>query len=176
MTNTFDVLKGKSLGAAIKGREKVAATFAAREHQLAYSALVHVDEHHDVIYLNRLYAVTPANYRYGLMMWAKEFGKCRFDSKTREFVFSKGKKSDLKSALNVAPANYKPAKGDNSEPAAFDEIKALEKFIERCVDKDASPTMVHGLQQILKAVKRPAVVADNSQKADTAAKAEQNAA
>ncbi len=153
MTAKFEILKGKALSAAIKGRAKVAATFTQREHQLALSCLVHVDEHHDVIYLNRLFEVTPQNYRGGLMKWAAAFGKCKFDSKAGEFTYVKGKKSDLEAAAKIAPANYQKEASQDSTPAEFDEVKALEKVIERFVDKDASPSVVQALQAALRVAK-----------------------
>ena len=76
---TFNVLKGAALGKAISGQGKAIATFTAREHQLAYSAIAHLDEHNDVKYLNALYDVTPVNYRAGLRAWAAAFSKAKFD-------------------------------------------------------------------------------------------------
>ncbi|MCM0751527.1 hypothetical protein DEA98_09985 [Brucella pseudogrignonensis] len=65
----FKVLKGNALGKAIEGRGEAIATFTEKEHQLAYSAIAHLDEHNDAKYVNALYAVTPVNYRAGLRAW-----------------------------------------------------------------------------------------------------------
>ncbi|EBX4816790.1 hypothetical protein DRY87_24495, partial [Salmonella enterica subsp. enterica serovar Newport] len=60
---SFAILSGKSLKSAIAGYGKIAATFSQKTHQLAYSALDHVEQHHDAIYCNAIYSATPKNYR-----------------------------------------------------------------------------------------------------------------
>lgn len=163
---TFTVLKGKALSAAIKGRAKVASTFTEREHQLAYSALAHVDEHHDVIYVQRLLEVTPKNYQPGLIAWATAFGKCKYDRKAEQFSYVKSKKSDLPAAMKVAPANYQKAATAKTQ-AAFDEVKALESVIAKFEKNKASTVTVRALKAALAIAKggdKPAVtiVADNT--------------
>ena len=57
----FTVLSGSAIGKAIVSFGKAIGTFKAREHQLAFSAINHVDLHNDPKYLNALYTATPAN-------------------------------------------------------------------------------------------------------------------
>lgn len=133
----FSVIKGAALGKAIAGQGKAIATFTAREHQLAYSALVHMEAQddkpasNDVKYLNALLEVTPANYRAGLIGWATAFGRVSYDAKERVFAYAKGKTADLEGAMNVAPANY--AKDSNKANAA--PAKSLMERVESAANK-----------------------------------------
>lgn len=161
----FNVLKGAALGKAIAGQGKAIATFTAREHQLAYSALSHLDEHNDAKYLNALYAVTPANYRGGLRGWAMAFGKASFDTEKGEFGYAKGKKSDLEKAMEVAPANYaKESKGGNAEQP-FDEIDYLEKTLKRLQDKGASVQTIKAMEGVVRVAKGTALTVIKAEKA-----------
>lgn len=148
----FEVLSGKKLASAIAGRAKAVATFTEREHQLAYSALVHADMHNDPKYLNALHDVTPANYRRGLVAWAGAFGNVTFDQKSGAFVYAKGKKSDLPAALEVAPANYQKAESAKKD-AAFDEVAELERIVKRFAEKGASMATLNALKATLNAAK-----------------------
>ncbi|EBW2353252.1 hypothetical protein C9W97_25240, partial [Salmonella enterica subsp. enterica serovar Enteritidis] len=103
---SFAILSGKSLKSAIAGYGKIAATFSQKTHQLAYSALDHVEQHHDAIYCNAIYSATPKNYRASIVKWLTAFGKVSFDTVKLEFTYSKGKKSDLSAALLISPADY----------------------------------------------------------------------
>lgn len=165
----FNVLKGAALGKAITGQGKAIATFTAREHQLAYSALAHLDEHNDAKYLNALYAVTPANYRGGVRAWVLAFGKASFDADKNEFAYAKGKKSDLVKAMEIAPANYaKEAKGGSSEQS-FDEIDFLEKALKRLQDKGGSVQTIKAMEGVVRVAKGTALTVIKAEK--TAAKA-----
>lgn len=125
---TFAILTGKSLSKAIAGFGKVVSTFSEKTHQLAYSAINHVEEHHDAIYCTALYNATPANYRAPLAKWLTAFGKVAFDSKKLTFSYSKGKKSDLPTALTVSPADYaKSGKAETGKASKtlFERIEAI---------------------------------------------------
>ena len=148
----FQVLAGKALASAIAGRAKAVATFTEREHQLAYSALNHVELHNDAKYLNALFDVTPANYRKGLVSWATAFGKVSFDSKERAFAYAKGKKSDMDQAMEIAPANYEKAKGEKPK-AAFDEVTYLERVIKKMDEEGASPRVMQAMKGVLAVAK-----------------------
>lgn len=104
---TFAILTGKKLASAIAGFGKVAATFTEKTHQLAYSALNHVEQHHDACYVQSLYEATPVNYRSAIVNWATNFGKVTFDATTLTFSYAKGKKSDMEGAMDVSPADFK---------------------------------------------------------------------
>lgn len=127
---SFTVLTGSALSKAIVGQGKAIATFTAREHQLAYSALNHVELHNDVKYLNALFDVTPVNYRAGLVSWAKAFGKVSFDATAKAFAYAKGKASDMEGALAVAPANYAKDANGAAKPA-----KSLMERVESAAKK-----------------------------------------
>lgn len=135
----FDILKGKQLAKAIAGRGKAVETFTAREHQLAYSALMHVEEHHCASHLNALLNVTPTNYRAGLIAWSKAFGKVTFDAKEGQFVYSKTAKSDMEAALEVAPANYQRAAKANDKPQKS-LMEATEKRMEKTIADEKAST------------------------------------
>lgn len=148
----FQVLTGKALTSAIAGRAKAIATFTEREHQIAYSALNHVELHNDPKYLNALYSVTPANYRGGLRAWAMAFGKVSFDGESGEFAYAKSKTSDMVQAMEIAPANYQKttkAKADT----AFDEIKHVEASLKKLTDNGASPQVIKAMEGVLRVAK-----------------------
>lgn len=134
----FEILTGKSLAKAIAGRGKQVATFTEREHQLAYSALNHVELHHCPSHLNALLAVTPTNYRAGLIGWAKAFGKVTFDVEAKAFAFAKGKESNMAEAMNVAPAEYSREASAGAKPA-----KALMERVERMAEKAIKDTQTN---------------------------------
>ncbi|CCF19148.1 protein of unknown function [Pseudorhizobium banfieldiae] len=169
----FVVLTGSKLNNAIKGFVKAAATFTEKEHQLAYSALNHVELHNDPKYLNALYAVTPANYRRGLVSWSTAFGKVKFDDKARVFEFAKGKKSDMAQAMEIAPANYE--KATKGKPAAaFDEVKYLESVVKKLEENGGSPRVLQAVKGALTLAKTPIVAAPaKAPKAAPAAKTEE---
>ncbi|MEN5275776.1 hypothetical protein ABE527_02385 [Brucella sp. TWI432] len=172
----FNVLKGAALGKAITGQGKAIATFTAREHQLAYSALAHLDEHNDAKYLNALYAVTPANYRGGLRAWVLAFGKASFEADNNEFAYAKGKKSDLEKAMEIAPANYaKEAKGGKAEQP-FDEIEYLEKALKRLQDKGATIQTIKAMEGVVRVAKGTALTVIKAEKAASLPKAEKQLA
>lgn len=149
----FQILTGKALNAAIAGRAKAVATFTEREHQIAYSALHHVELHNDPKYLNALYAVTPANYRKGLRSWSAAFGKVKFDDKAGEFVYVAGKKSNMEGALEVAPANYEKAAGKKSDGGDFDEVTYLERVLKKLEDNKANPRTIQAMRGVLTVAK-----------------------
>lgn len=155
----FTVLTGSAIGKAINAFGKTIATFKEREHQLAFSAINHVDLHNDVKYLNALYAATPANYRGGLSSWALAFGRVTFDAKEGVFVYAKGKKSDLEAAMNVAPADYAKAQKGETEGKPFDLADMVEKLIKRAGEKGASMRDLNALKVALQTIKGAEVVA-----------------
>lgn len=148
----FAILTGKSLAKAIAGFGKVSATYAEKTHQLAYSALNHVELHNDACHLNGMYAVTPVNYRAALVKWAVAFGKVEFDAIALTFSYKKGKASDMPAALEISPADYVKASSTKTEPT-FDEVEQLEKVIKRFADKGASKRMVAALKGVLRVMK-----------------------
>lgn len=161
MTNVkFAVLTGKALKTAIAGRAKTVATFTEREHQLAYSALMHVENHHDACHVNALLNVTPVNYKAGLIAWCKAFGKVTFDSKESTFTYSKKKESDMESAGQIAPANFQKEKGKRSTPA-FDEVKQLERVLKQFNENKASTIVIKAIESALTVAKKAAVSAEN---------------
>jgi hypothetical protein len=132
----FAILSGKALKSAIASYGKTASTFAERTHQLAYSALLHVENHHDAIYCNAIYTATPKNYRGAVVAWFKAFGKISFDAAKAEFTYSKGRKSDLPTALTVSPADYAKAKSDTADKAGKSLLERLESMMEGVLDSD----------------------------------------
>lgn len=148
----FQVLTGKALSTAIAGRAKAVATFTEREHQLAYSALNHVELHSDPKYLNALFDVTPANYRKGLVSWATAFGKVSFDVKERAFAYAKGKKSDMDSALEIAPANYEKQAGKKAA-STFDEVVYIERALKKLEEENASFRVIQAMKGVLQIAK-----------------------
>lgn len=166
----FAILSGKSLKAAIAGYGKIAATFTEKTHQLAYSAINHVEEHHDAIYCNALYNATPANYRAALVTWMKDFGKLTFDATTKAFTYNKAKKSDLPTALTVSPAEY--AKAASTKATNFDEVKQLESLIKKFEEKKATPAVLNALRGVLRIAQgKGAPAAENVVAAPTLVKA-----
>lgn len=162
----FEILTGSKLKNAIAGRGKAVATFTEREHQIAYSALHHVEMHSCPSHLNALLDATPANYRRGLVSWATAFGKVSFDAETRAFEYAKGKKSDMEAALEVAPANYeKSTKGADKPKSAFDEIAYLERAVKKFEDENADPRVLQALKGALTLAKAPAAAATPKPKA-----------
>lgn len=157
---TFKILTGKALSAAIAGFGKVSATYSEKTHQLAYSALNHVEEHHDACHLNSLYAATPVNYRSALVRWSTAFGKVTFDAKELAFTYAKGKASDMPAALAVSPADYVKDSSTKAE-AKFDEIAQLESVIKRFTEKGASRKMLSALKGALRMVKGEVPAAEN---------------
>ena len=149
----FQVLTGKALTSAIAGRAKAVATFTEREHQIAYSALNHVELHSDVKYLNSLFDVTPANYRKGLVSWATAFGKVSFDSKERVFAYAKGKKSDMEQAMEIAPANYEKSQGKGKAAGTFDEVVYIERALKKLEEENASFRVIQAMKGVLQVAK-----------------------
>lgn len=160
----FQVLTGSKLGNAIKGFGKTVATFSEREHQLAFSALNHIELHNDEKYLNALFAVTPANYRKGLVSWATAFGKVSFDADERVFKLAKSKKSDMEQAMQIAPANYEKAKNATAE-VTFDEQKYLEGVVKKLTDKGADPRVLQAVKGALNLYKVNQIAAVKKEKA-----------
>ncbi|EUB97291.1 hypothetical protein PMI07_000867 [Rhizobium sp. CF080] len=154
----FVVLTGSKLNSAINGFGKVVSTFSEREHQLAYSALNHVELHNDPKYLNALYAVTPVNYRKGLVSWSTAFGKVSFDKATSVFTYVKGKASKMDEAMEIAPANYERSAGKAKSEKEFDEVAYLEKVVSTLTEKGASPRILQAVKGALTLAKTPNVV------------------
>lgn len=125
----FQVLTGKTLKSKIAGFGKKAATFAADLHQLAYSALNHVEEHHDAVYVTALYNAMPTNYRLSVVKWSTALGKVTFDPKTLEFSYAKGKTSDMVKAMAVSPAEFsrETKAGERKVAALIDRVDATAK-------------------------------------------------
>lgn len=162
----FEIITGKALKSAIAGRGQQIATFTQREHQLAVSALAHLGEHNDVIYVQALYDMSPANYQRGLRLWFLEFGKCAFKAnesgKGGTFTYAKGKPSDIEGAMAVAPANFeKEAKAAASEPKTFDAAEYLAKVVEKLMKEDADIRVIRAIEGALKVARGPVVVVRN---------------
>ncbi|MDR6954137.1 hypothetical protein J2X65_003505 [Ancylobacter sp. 3268] len=156
----FTILTGAAIGKAIAGFGKAIETFKAREHQLAFSALNHVDMHNDPKYLNALYAATPANYRGGLRLWATHFGAVKFDEKAESgpFVYAKGKTADMEGAMNTAPADFvKSQKGDAADKA-FDMVVELERLLKRAGDKGAGLRELNAVKLAISSLKGAEIV------------------
>lgn len=135
----FKIITGAALGNAIKGQASKIATFKAREHELAFSCLHHVEKHSDVCHLNSLLNVTPSNYRRGLILWAAAFGKVTYDAKERAFAFAKGKKSDLDGAESVAPADYEKTSKEGAAKTARTLFERLESVATKTIgDENAT--------------------------------------
>jgi hypothetical protein len=156
---TFSILKGRALGKAIVGQGKLVANFTQREHQLAVSCLMHVEEHSCPSHLNSLLAVTPANYRAGLKAWAVAFGKVKFNPETLVFDYNGKGETKVADMMGIAPANYiKETRAGNSGEKALDEIKELTAFIKKMTEKGASIRVVEALKGALRLAETPAVV------------------
>lgn len=169
---TFAILTGKALKSAIAGRAKAAATFTEREHQIAYSCLHHLEVNSCPSHLNALLDATPVNYRRGLIAWASAYGKAKMNPETRQFEFSKTKKSDLPAALIVAPANYQKMvkAADETKAKEFDEIAYLERMIKAFGEKGGSARVAKALDGALTLAKSTAI-ADMRSQANAPAKA-----
>jgi hypothetical protein len=117
---SIQVLSGSALKNAIKGAAKKFATYGEFVHQVTYSCLNHVEGFADPCHLNAFYASAPTDVKRRIRIYSTTFGKVAFDSKTMLFTFSKGKKSDLPTALITSPNEYeRQIKADNSNaPAA----------------------------------------------------------
>lgn len=181
---TFQVLKGGALGKAITGQGKAIATFTAREHQLAYSSLAHMEASdgkeasNDVKYLNALLAVTPSNYRKGLVSWACAFGRVSYEVETREFAYAKAKKADLAAAMEIAPANYEKASKSDETKKPFDEITYIERALKKLTDEGASHRVIKAMEGVLNVAKTShltIVKTDKAPKAEKVEKTEQAA-
>lgn len=133
----FQVLTGKAIAKAINSFEKTAATFAEKTHQIAYSALAHVEEHHDVIYLQALFSATPMNYRKAIVDWATGLGKVTFDAKALTFAYAKGKASDMATAFDVSPAEYaRTTKGLKAQKSLMERAERM--FAKAIEDESAT--------------------------------------
>ena len=164
----FQILTGSALKSAIAGRAKAAASFTEREHQLAASCLMHVEQHSCPSHLNALYQATPTNYRAGLVAWSTAFGRVAFDKSTGAFTFAKGKKTDVDGLLAIAPANFeKQAKASARAEKEFDVAAYLAKVVDTLTNKDADPRILQAVKGALNLAKMPAPV----EKAEKPAKA-----
>lgn len=160
----FTVLKGKALANAIAGFGKVSATYTERTHQIAYSAIAHLDEHNCVRHLNALFAATPANYRGAIMKWACHFGKAKFNAESKAFEYSKGKQSDLPSAYLVSPAEFVKPSGKKSA-GTYNPEKRLESFYKELLDNRAKgaaidPRIISGIEGIIRLLTKTTVPAE----------------
>ncbi len=143
---SFKVLTGSKLKAAIAGYGKTVATFSARTHQLAFSAISHVDLHHCPSHLNALYQATPTNYRGAIRKYACAFGKVEFDKDSMSFTYKKDGKSDLDAALTVSPADYEKETKTGAPKATSDLLTRLERLAKKELESDAGQ---HDLAQAL---------------------------
>lgn len=162
----FAIITGKALKTAIAGRGAQIATFTQREHQLAVSAIAHLGEHNDVIYVQALYDMSPANYQRGLRLWFCEFGKCTFKAnetgKGGAFVYAKSRATDIEGAMKVAPANFeKETKESTSEPKAFDVTAYLTKAVEKLTAENVDIRVIRAIEGALKVASGPVVVVRN---------------
>lgn len=162
----FEIITGKALKSAIAGRGAQIATFTQREHQLAVSALAHLGEHNDVIYVQALYDMSPANYRTGLRKWFLEFGKCTFKAAESgqggTFVYAKSKPSNIEGAMEIAPANFeKAAKEAAADPKAFVVVDYLAKVLEKLTKEEVDPRIIRAIEGAQKVAKGPVVVVRN---------------
>lgn len=162
----FEIITGKALKSAIAGRGKAIATFTEREHQLAVSALAHLENHNDPIYVQALYDMSPANYKRGLRLWFVEFGKCTFKAAEQgqggTFVYAKARPSNLEGAMEIAPANFEKAKKESdSEPKAFVVADYLAKVVEKLKKEDADVTVIRAVEAAVRVAGGPVVVVRN---------------
>lgn len=170
----FAIITGKALKNAIAGRGAQIATFTEREHQLAVSALNHLDQHNDPIYVQALYDMSPANYKRGLRMWFLEFGKCTFKAAETgqggTFVYAKSKPSNLDGAMEIAPANFeKAAKESTSEAKAFSVTDYLAKVVEKLTKEGVDQRVIRAVEGAHKVATGPVVVVRNQKPLPTAA-------
>lgn len=156
---SFTVLTGKALKSGIDKFATTAASFTQAQHQLGYSCLAHVEEHHCASHLNRLFASTPTNYRDALRVWAKAFGKVSFDPAPAEagahFAYDAKAKSDLPAAMETGPAEYAKADKTGAAEKALDEVKAFETLLKRFEEKGASARAVELARSAIRALKTP---------------------
>ncbi len=163
----FAIITGKALKTAIAGRGAQIATFTQREHQLAVSAIAHLGEHNDVIYVQALYDMSPANYQRGLRLWFCEFGKCTFKAndigKGGTFVLAKSKASDIDGAMKVAPANFEKESAASSSAAAteFNVTDYLAKVVEKLTKEGADVRVIRAIEGAKKVAAGPVVVVRN---------------
>ncbi len=150
---TIKILTGKTLAKRIAGYGKVAATFAAATHELAYGAINHVELHHCASHLNALYNATPTNYRGALRKWAVKFGKVSFDAETKTFAYEVKASSDLETAFTVSPAEY--ATESKKDAADFDELRTLETFLKKMQEKGASAKTIAAIEGAVRLLKKP---------------------
>jgi hypothetical protein len=166
----FQILTGSALKSAIAGRAKAAASFTEREHQLAASCLMHVEQHSCPSHLNALYQATPTNYRAGLVAWSLAFGRVAFDKGTGAFTFAKGKKTDVDGLLAIAPANFeKQSKAAARAEKEFDVAAYLAKVVDTLTNKDADPRVIQAVKGALNLTKMPAPQAKAEKPARTKA-------
>ncbi|WP_288198827.1 hypothetical protein [uncultured Pleomorphomonas sp.] len=165
----FPILTGSALKSAIAGRAKAAASFTEREHQLAASCLMHVEQHSCPSHLNALYQATPTNYRAGLVSWSVAFGRVTFDKDTGAFAYAKGKKTDVDGMLAVAPANFEKQSKTTRTEKEFDVAAYLAKVVDTLTNKDADPRILQAVKGALNLAKMPAP-AKKAEKAEKPAK------
>ena len=153
----FEVLNGSAIGKAITSFGKAITSHKAREHQVAYSAIAHMEPKeegkapsNDPKYLNALYAATPANYRAGLKNWALAFARVRFDDKAENgpFVYNPKGTADLVGAMDVAPADYAKATSDKAA-APLNLVKAIEGLIKKAIEANVSARELNALKLCL---------------------------
>lgn len=170
----FEIISGKALKSAIAGRGKAIATFTEREHQLAVSALAHLDQHNDPIYVQALYDMSPANYKRGLRLWFVEFGKCTFKADDKgnggAFVLAKKQPTNLDGAMEVAPANFEKAEKEKTREAkAFSTVDYLAKVVEKLKKEDADVTVIRAVEGALRVAGGPVLVVRNQKPLPAAA-------
>lgn len=170
----FAILSGKALKSAIAGRGAQIATFTQREHQLAVSALAHLGDNNDPIYVQALYDMSPSNYRTGLRLWFCEFGKCTFkadeNGKGGAFVLAKKRETNLEGAMKVAPANFMKEVNAAAAPAKdFSAADYLAKVVEKLTKEGADPRVIRAVEGAQKVAAGPVVVVRNQKPLPTAA-------
>ncbi|WP_210321128.1 hypothetical protein [Aquibium microcysteis] len=158
----FEVLTGKALKAKVAGFGKRAATFSADMHQLAFSALQHVEDHHDPVYCTQLFQAMPTNYQASLKNWFTAFGKVTFNRDAMAFAYAKGKASDMAKAMDVSPAEFQRAKGAaKTTSALMDRVESLaKKAIEGADTSHEDKAFARALANFVQMYKAPAPVAD----------------
>ncbi|HLP66753.1 MAG TPA: hypothetical protein VK181_04465 [Rhizobium sp.] len=153
----FEIITGKALKSAIAGRGKAIATFTEREHQLAVSALAHLENHNEPIYVQALYDMSPANYKRGLCTF-----KAAEQGQGGTFVYAKARPSNIAGAMEIAPANFEKAtKEENSEPKAFVVADYLSKVVEKLKKEDADVTVIRAVEAAVRVAGGPSVVVRN---------------
>ncbi len=170
----FAILSGKALKTAIAGRGAQIATFTQREHQLAVSALAHLGDNNDPIYVQAIYDMSPSNYRTGLRLWFCEFGKCTFkvaeNGKGGTFILAKKRETNLDGAMKVAPANFAKEVNAATTPAKeFSASEYLAKVVEKLTKENADPRVIRAVEGAMKVAAGPIVVVRNQKALPTAA-------